>query len=435
MKIPRTPPKIAEVFNKNLDKDFSLLRTPEIMDFINECNRKYLSWDELCYRKIPLDKNPEIIWIFLKMFRTQQYKKFHFNSWDFNYILLADSLRKLHILDKGTAGYLETSFDSINTEGKDKYIISSLMEEAIASSQIEGAATTRRIAKEILRLNKKPKNYSEQMIVNGYRIMQRIVTMKDKKMTPDLILELQKQITENTLKDPHDEGRFRDNNEIVVGDPLVPENIYHIPPNYKKIDTLMKQFCEFASDDSHEFIHPIVKGIILHFLIGYIHPFNDGNGRTARTIFYWYVLTRGYWLFEFMSISRILLRSKKNYGLAYLHTETDDNDLTYFINYNLTAIEEALHDMEKYIARKQKEQIEAMKLIHSVKDINLRQAEILKEFTKNPDRNFVINEVMSIYGVVYQTARSDLLYLEHLGYLKKIKVKKKYIFKLDHSPK
>ena len=400
MKIPQTPPNVSEVFKKNINADLSLLRSPEIMTFIQECNRKYLSWDELRYKKIPLDKNPELIWIFLKMFRSQQYKKFSFNNWTFYYTLLSDSLRKIHILDKGTAGNIEIGFESINIEGKDKYIISSLMEEAIASSQIEGAATTRKIAKEILRLNKKPKNDSEQMIVNGYRTMQRIVKIKDKKITPELVLELQKQITENTLKDPQDEGIFRDNNEVVVGDKLAPEVIYHVPPDYKEINHLMKQFCDFASDDDHEFIHPIIKGIILHFLIGYIHPFNDGNGRTARTIFYWYVLTRGYWLFEFMSVSRILLRSKKDYGLAYLYTETDDNDLTYFINYNLTAIEEALHDTEEYIARKQKEQTEAMKLIHGLKDVNLRQAEILKEFTKSPDKNFVINEIMSIYGVV-----------------------------------
>jgi len=57
-----------------------------------------------------------------------------------------------------------------------------------------------------------------------------------------------------------------------------------------------------------------------------------------------------------MSISRILLRSKVSYGMAYLYTETDDNDLTYFINYNLNAVEEALHDMEEHITKKQKEQ-------------------------------------------------------------------------------
>lgn len=427
MKIPQSPPKIKELLKEG--KDFSLLNNPEFIHFINQVNKKYLSWEEFRYKKMPLEKKPEHVWAFIKLFRMQQYKEIQCNEFRFKYLLLDDSLRKLHLLDKGTAGYLGMNINTLNLNGKEKYIISSLMEEAIASSQIEGAATTRTVAKEILRLNQKPKDDSEQMILNGYKTMQRIVKMKDKKITPEEILELQKQITENTLKDPQDEGRFRDNNEIVVGDPIVAENIFHRPPDYEKIDAMMKDFCEFASDDNHEFIHPIIKGIILHFLIGYIHPFNDGNGRTARTIFYWYVLTRGYWLFEFMAISRVILRSKRAYGLAYLYTETDENDLTYFINFNLSAIEEALHDMEKYISRKQEEHREAMGLIEGITDINLRQAEILKEMGRDSNKSFAINEIMTTYAVVYQTARSDLLHLEKLGYIQKIKLKKKYVFK------
>jgi len=430
MKIPKNPPKIKEILDKHHSKVFSLLENEQIRDIITKYNKEYVHWDQLRYKKIPNDEKPEYIWALLKVFRNQQYKMLKFNGWNFPLILLDDSLRKLHLFDKGAAGHLETGLESLNTEGRDRYIISSLMEEAIASSQLEGAATTRKLAKEMLKLRKKPRDYSEKMILNGYSTMQKIVKMKDKKITPEIILELHKEITQDTLKDKKDEGLFRDNNEIVVGDPVIAENIYHRPPDYKKIQTLIDEFCKFASDDTHEFIHPVIKGIILHFLMGYIHPFNDGNGRTARTIFYWYVLTRGYWLFEFMSVSRILLRSKTNYGLAYLYTETDDNDLTYFINFNLSAIEESLHEMEKYISRKQKEQIEAMKLVQGMKDINLRQASILKEFIKNPEKNFVISEIMSTYGVAYDTSRNDLFHLENLGYIKKIKVKNKYVFKL-----
>ena len=345
-------------------------------------------------------------------------------------MLTDESQRRLHLLDKGAAGNLETGLGSMNTSGRERYIISSLMEEAIASSQLEGAATTRKIAKELLRKNKKPRNYSEKMIVNGFKTIQKIVKMKDKKMTPQLIIDLQREITKSTLKDENDSGRFRDNDEIVVGDSVEVEKIYHNPPTYKKIPRLIEEFCEFANDDNHAFIHPIIKGVFLHFLIGYIHPFNDGNGRTARTIFYWYVLSRGYWLFEYMAVSRIILRSKKKYGLAYLYTETDNNDLTYFINYNLGAIEESLHDMEEHIAKKQKEQAEAMNLIKNIRNINLRQAEILKEFIKEPEKGFDIGEIMISYNVAYDTARTDLLHLEKLGYIEKLIDQKKFVFRL-----
>ena len=433
MKIPEKPPKVQEVLKEMQEGVFKLIEDPKIGKFIAKCNKEYVHWDQLRYKDMPNNVNPKHLWVILKFFRESHSRLFRFNGWSFRYLLTDESERQLHILDKGAAGNLETGLGSMNTSGRERYIISSLMEEAIASSQLEGAATTRQVAKEILRNNKKPRNDSEQMIVNGFRTIQKIVKMKDKKITPQMIIDFQKEITENTLKNESDVGKFRDNNEIVVGDPIQAEKIYHTPPDYKNVPKLIEELCDFANNDGDVFIHPIIKGIILHFLIGYIHPFNDGNGRTARSIFYWYVLTRGYWLFEYMSISRILLRSKVSYGMAYLYTETDDNDLTYFINYNLNAVEEALHDMEEHITKKQKEQAEAMRLIKSIKDINLRQAEILKEFIRVPDKGFVIAEIMNTYNVAYDTARNDLLHLTKLGYLENIKVQKKFIFKLANK--
>lgn len=423
MRIPEKPPKL----NESLKSIFDLLNDENVLQSIAKYNRKYFHWDKIKYRRSPIDSKK--MWMLMKFFRTQQYRLINFSGWNFKYILLPDSEKKLHILDKGTAGQIQTGLDKINTDGKDRYIVSSLMEEAIASSQIEGAATTRKLAKELLRLRKKPKNYSERMIVNGYNTMQKAVKLKDEKITPELILDLHENITRDTLKDKKDEGTFRDNNDVVVGDMMDYENIYHKPPKYNLIKNLMDEFCEFANDDKHNFIHPIIKGIILHFLIGYIHPFNDGNGRTARTIFYWYVLSRDYWLFEYMSVSRVILKSKEKYGLAYMYTESDDNDLTYFINYNLDCIEEALVDMQEYLSRKQSEQLDAIKIVQGSKNINLRQAEILKEIMKYSDKLFSINEIMTTYDVVYQTARSDLLHLEKLKHVKKVKIKNKLFFK------
>ena len=430
MKKPEKPIDTKELLKKHRAEIFELINDKQVMEFAIKCNREYIHWDQLRYKATPNNISPEYIWVVLKLLRASQYTPFRFGPWTFHYALLDDFQKKLHILDVGTAGRLGSDIESIEN-GRERYIISSLMEEAIASSQLEGAATTRQVAKKMLRLKKKPSNYSEQMIVNGYQTLQKIITMKEKKITPEIILELHKIITQNTLKNKKYEGMFRDNNEVVVGDSLELEKVYYIPPDYKEIPGLIKEFCKFANDDEHEFIHPIIKAIILHFLIAYIHPFEDGNGRTARTLFYWYVLSRGYWLFEFMAISRILVRSKIKYGLSYLYTETDGNDLTYFIQYNLASIQEAVEDMNKYIARKQKEQLEALKLVKSLKNINLRQAEILKDFIKDSDKMFVINEIMTKYGVAYDTARNDLLHLKNLGYLEKIKIQKKFVFSLS----
>lgn len=204
------------------------------------------------------------------------------------------------------------------------------MKEAIASSQLEGAATTRKVAKEMLENNRKPSNSSEQMILNNYQAMKWIVANQNVEFTIEAIQKIHSILTNSTLNHREDEGAFRKVDDIKVVDVQTGASVY-TPPSSQHLNNLMSDFCSFANDLDKEnfFLHPISKAIILHFLIGYIHPFVDGNGRTARTVFYWYLLKHGYWLTEFLSVSRIILTSKAQYARAYLHTERDENDLTY----------------------------------------------------------------------------------------------------------
>ena len=162
--------------------------------------------------------------------------------------------------------------------------------------------------------------------------------------------------------------------------------------------------------------------------MGYIHPFNDGNGRTARSIFYWYILSQGYWLFEYMSLSRRIIRSRKEYDLAYLYTEYDELDLTYFIKYNFKCIEESLNDLMEYIQEKQVEQKRIKRIIHDNRDLNLRQAMILEDFIRNSHKQFTLAEISETYSVVYQTARTDLLLLEKKGFVNKNTSGRTFVF-------
>jgi Fic family protein len=307
------------------------------------------------------------------------------------------------------------------------------MEEAIASSILEGAAAMRKAAKEMLRKGRKPKNSSEQMVVNNYEAMNYILEHRDDPLTPDRILEIHRLVTKGTI-DSDAVGQFRTSNDIVVANPVTGV-VLHSPPDYQETGYHIAELCRFANrteQDSGtgtaEYIHPVIKGTILHFLIGYVHPFNDGNGRTARSLFYWYVLSRGYWLFEYMPISRIILRSKEKYSLAYLHTEYDAMDLTYFIHYHLSCIDEARKDLLDYLEEKQTEQNATKAIIKKIRDINVREGDILRYMMEHSDEYFTIREIMQTYDTVYETARTDLLHLADLGYLTKEKRGREFIF-------
>src|SRR5690606_18874059 len=312
----------------------------------------------------------------------------------------------------------------IPTEKKYIYLISSIMEEAIASSQIEGAVTTRREAKEMLRKNAKPRNKSEQMIMNNYMTIKHIVNVKDQPLTLDGLLEIHRLITHLTLDNDNDEGRFRTDNEVNVVDATDGE-IVHVPPDHAEVPALMNELIDFFNDKNQdEFIHPIVKGCIIHFMIGFIHPFVDGNGRCARALFYWYLLRRGYWLMEYLSISRLIVRSKAQYARAFIYSEIDDNDLTYFIHYKLKTMTLAYHSLVEYIQRKIREKKRLIQF-HRIKGINERQATIIKWVFDDPDILLTVKEVETRLGISNQTSRNDLVGLVEMGYLDILEINKK----------
>ncbi|HEX4083176.1 MAG TPA: Fic family protein, partial [Acidimicrobiales bacterium] len=168
---------------------------------------------------------------------------------------------------------------------------------------------------------------------------------------------------------------------------------------------------------------------ILHFWVGYDHPFEDGNGRTARALFYWCMLRYGYWLAQYLSVSSILHKAPAKYAKAYLYSETDNNDVTYFVLYQLEVIDGAIKSLHRYLDRKIQENQEIRRLIQGSDRLNNRQLPIMHDALADPDEPFTIAAQAKRNRVTYQTARTDLLGLEALGLLVRDKRSRKFIFR------
>ena len=380
---------------------------------------EYLFWDRI--KNKAKDCQPFELWSAIKLDRYLKSKKVNFHSYNFHFVITDYIQKSLHQFDMHIGGTLGSNI-GISESDKTKFIISSIMEEAISSSQMEGATTTRKKAKEMIQQEKKPRNKSEQMILNNFITMKYIVQNKNEDLTIDNLSYIHKLITNNTLEDVEDEGKFRDNDDVHVVN-YTKSEIVHIPPLYSDLNSLIKDLCIFFNRDSDEFIHPIIKGCIIHFMIGWIHPFTDGNGRTARALFYWYMLKKGYWLTEYLSISRIIKDIKIQYEKAYLYTEIDENDLTYFISYHIKTMEKAFVALKEYINHKQKEVFQAAKFM-KIPGVNERMAQILKIIHEDPDRILNTKEMESRFSVSNYTARTDLKSLVELGFLETIQVNK-----------
>ena len=288
---------------------------------------KYLHWDKLRFYQPPDALTLEQWWFVIRVKRLAQAKRIGLRDKvgkDFSYSLADPLPELLHRADSDARGILQVPEPITNPETKKRYLIRSLMEEAITSSQLEGAQTSHKVAKEMIRQGRKPRDRGERMILNNYGAMRHILEVKGLDLSRELVFEIHRIVTEETLDDPTAAGRFRKADEtVVVDDPY--GQVLHDPPAADELHARMEAMCAFANGDHPGgFIHPVLRSIILHFWLAYDHPFLDGNGRTARALFYWSMLRHGYWLFEFIPISRIILRAPSKYGLAYLYTETDE---------------------------------------------------------------------------------------------------------------
>jgi Fic family protein len=437
MKIPVSPPKLEEILRKAASQD-----TPEGFNRLFGASRlgpapdgAYRHWDTFRQLAPPEELTAEEAWFGIKTARRALYQELPLRDTKgnpFQYSVPSPLLEMLHRIDRDAAGNIQGSDQVVNPATRSTYLFKSLVEEAITSSQLEGAATTRKVAKAMIQEGREPRTLGERMVFNNYHAMQFVREIIDRDLTPDLVFTLQRIVTEGTLDDPSAAGRFRtEEEEIVLEDET--GTILHIPPKASELKDRLKKMCEFANGGGTKvFMPPAIRAIVLHFWLAYDHPFVDGNGRTARALFYWAMARQGFWLCEYLSISRILKKARAAYSRAYLYTETDENDLTYFILYQAKVLLQAIRELQEYLKRKAAEVREAEELVsqaHALRqELNPRQLALLNHALKNPGARYTIESHQRSHGVSYQTARSDLLSLRAAEILAQKKAGRAFVF-------
>ncbi len=396
---------------------------------------RYLHWDKLQRLDPPRGLTNKQWWLKIKAARMLDLRDLPLTGptgEPFKYGLLDSMLRRLHHIDQRCSG--EVAMDEVVTSERQagrRFLVNSLMEEAIRSSQLEGATTSRVVAKEMLRSGREPQDRSERMIVNNYRALQFMRDEMGQTLSPESILELHKVVTEGTLKDPSAAGRFQrpDEHRVAVFDHDDNKPI-HVPPPAAQLPERMQLLCEFANegDDSERFIHPVIRAILLHFWLAYDHPFEDGNGRTARILFFWALQKRGYWLIEYLPISRFIRNAPARYGRAFLETETDEGDTTYFLVHQLDTIEKAIAELHVYLQRKTAEVRDVEKLLHGTQHLNGRQLALLTDAVRDPDAIYSFSSHAKSHRVSHETARADLRHLARHGLLVQRRNGRRYLF-------
>ncbi|MBK8036899.1 MAG: Fic family protein [Verrucomicrobiaceae bacterium] len=423
MRLPEPPPPLHYLLTTSV----SPARWSQVLSMKNPVQPlegEYLHWDDLEARKPPADLSKAEWWLLMKtgrQFARQEVPLKDKKGQPFSFSIVPEMFEALHHIDQRCAGNIampEHVSKAAESSGiQTRYKINSLMEEAVTSSLLEGAAVTREKARDLLRSGRKPRDKSERMIVNNFITMQHLQKIKDRPLTPELVLEIHAMISRDALDKTDGAGRLRRADErIEVADDE--DNVFHIPPAASQLPERLAAMCDFANDQQlRGYLHPVVRAIILHFWLAYDHPFVDGNGRTARALFYWSMLRGGFWLFEFISISQALLRSPADYYRAFLLTETDDNDLNYFLLHQLRCIGTAIEDLHAYLARKSAERQTLQTSLRDIGWINPRQQALLEHALENASATYTFDSHQRSHQISLMTARSDLLALENKGLL------------------
>ena len=392
----------------------------DLRELIYKCNNpEYLYWTDIKYKSWIKEKiNPEDFWQILNFsrsinsniisdFKTESGKNFVYNNLEH-----FDSILKE--ID---------NFKLDNTDYKNFFIKNNLIEEGIASSQLEGAHTTREVAKNIIKCKKPATNENEIMIVNNYEAMQALENKyKYQDLSINMILELHTIFLKNDKNiEKNKIGCFRDEkDEIYVGN----NNYYtHKAPEINYAKNELNKLIDFANNNKN--YHPIITAIIIHCLIAYLHLFVDGNGRLSRCLFYWYLLRNNYDYMIFFPISRIIKKSQKQYSNSFIYFQQNDFDMTYIFDYNLRKIQQAKNEFNEYYNKKiielESQEKDIFKLIKD-NNFNTRQEKVINDLFLNKIPYLTINYMTNIYNITRQTASNDLKDLENKNLLTSKKV-------------
>ena len=397
---------------------------PELLSTA-QAQRSYHSWRKARYTA-PDGISPEVWWSTLCLARQLTVIDPALTGVGGHPFLLSvtDEIRRLlHEIDRQSP--LAVNLGGTNgrddfSELRRTYLQHERIDEAISSSQMEGAATTRQVAQEMLLSERPPRDEGERMIANNYATIRSLDAWCREPLSEDLLARIHRTLTDGLLPESA-QGRYRTTDDIVVRNRY--DEVAHQPPPASELPARMAALIAFANQDAEArdtFLHPVLKAILLHTFLAYEHPFQDGNGRTARALFYWSLLRDGYWIAPYVSISRMLRKERAAYDEAYLDMETCHLDTTYCVLVNLRVFVRGLRDLYAFLEDKKAQTQRWRETLQG--QFNARQLDLLNHTLRHPDYHYTFQEHQNWHAISPNTARADLEDLESRGFLKRHKL-------------
>ena len=389
--------------------------------WLNYTQKRYLTLDEIKHR-VKQQGTAESEWINLKKeivtsrktgSITLFFKSIEPKFWFYPADVILKKIDEIERIGKDL-------YEQINKQAtfKTEFLLDSAIEEAITSAIYEGAHSTRAQAEQLIASGERPKNKDEWMLMNNFRAMKWVKDNQSSSLTKNVILQLHKIVTENTLEgdDINFQGKFR-NDKVFVGP--------HEGIEHSKVEQAIDDMISISTNNPRYF-HPLLKGILIHYFISYVHPFFDGNGRTARALFYFKSIKNQLNYVELLSVSAYLRTHGKQYEKSFEKVKDNEFDLTYFLDFCLDSISSAL----KEVARK----VNYLLRMTDLKErFNLSQTQVglMQRMALHKFRTIDIEAYAQKISKSREFARQELKSLLELNLVSEIKVSKKLVYKVN----
>lgn len=283
---------------------------------------------------------------------------------------------------------------AIPTEIENNIRRQSTLKSSLFSARIEGNELT------LDELNSSSKN---QRKVEVFNILSALNSL-NKKSRKDISLTDITELHSITLKDLHaDAGRFRKNMEAIFNSAGI---AIYMPPPPKQMDSFLKKLIKYINTGRERFIP--IKAAVAHYSFEKIHPFEEGNGRVGRLLMQKILKQGGYGMKGLLSLEEYLDNHRSEY---YRSLEEPEKDLTDYLVFILTAIDETAKKAREIVLSKQKVEVTDYLLPRRAEIYNIIKDQRTVNFDTLRRRFMLVNE---------RTLRYDLKKLQEAGLIKKL---------------
>ncbi|MBI3377683.1 MAG: Fic family protein [Nitrospirae bacterium] len=243
----------------------------------------------------------------------------------------------------------------------------------------------------------------KQEVLNYLKVLQAIDKLTDgKKITEKDILKIHKMVTRDTLENPSDCGVYR-SRYVIVGNRLTGE-VFFRPPSNEDVPKLMKALIMWLNFSEAQVLDPVIEAGISHYEFVRIHPFIDGNGRTARVLATLILYLRGFDAKQFFCLDDYYDSDRPSYYRALQSVNQKTLDLTAWLEYFVEGVKVSIAAVKESVVRLSSERLRKAKKGQIA--LTERQMKIVERIIR--DKKITIGDVAKEFEISRQAALKEM---------------------------